>query len=65
MGEEADQIVSFIRGAKERGARDEFILRMLVANGWSERRCFRAFLSYYADLPNAVPLARSKIRPKP
>ncbi|HKU68331.1 MAG TPA: DUF5671 domain-containing protein [Candidatus Baltobacteraceae bacterium] len=41
---------AFLRTAKEHGVSDEFVVAMLRQNGWSERRIYRAYTAYYADV---------------
>lgn len=39
----------FIRTAKTKGVDDSFLVTMLRANGWSERRIYSAFSAYYEE----------------
>jgi hypothetical protein len=41
---------AFVRAAKAQGMTDEFIVSLLRQNGWSERRIFRTYSSYYTGL---------------
>ena len=42
-------LLEFIRAAKGHGVSDEFIVSLLSDRGWSERRVYAAFSSFYAD----------------
>lgn len=42
-------LLAFVRAAKGQGVNDEFIVALLCQRGWSERRVYAAFSSYYAD----------------
>lgn len=42
--------IAFVRAAKTQGMTDEFIVSLLRQNGWSERRIFRTYSSYYTGL---------------
>jgi hypothetical protein len=44
------ELSAFLRRAKEHGVSDEFVVAMLRQNGWSERRIYRAYSAYYADV---------------
>lgn len=41
---------AFVQAAKTQGMSDEFIVSLLRQNGWSERRIFRTYSSYYTGL---------------
>lgn len=41
---------AFVHAAKSHGMTDEFIVSLLRQNGWSERRIFRTYSSYYTGL---------------
>jgi Domain of unknown function (DUF5671) len=56
----ADELLNFIRAAKERGVADEFIVAMLRQNGWPERLVFRTFSSYYAKVLETDVPARTR-----
>jgi predicted cation transporter len=43
-------LAAFLREAKQKGLSDEILVALLRQNGWSERRIFRAYSSFYADL---------------
>ncbi len=51
----SEEITRFINSAKSHGLADDFIVSLLRKNGWSERRVFRAFSSYYADMLGPIP----------
>ncbi|MEO9171233.1 MAG: DUF5671 domain-containing protein [Candidatus Baltobacteraceae bacterium] len=55
-----DEVLGFIRSAKEHGVADDFIVAMLRQNGWSERRAFGAFSAYYADVLDVAPPTRAQ-----
>ena len=42
-------LVEFVRAAKKQGVHDEFIVSLLCQRGWSERRVYAAFSSFYAE----------------
>jgi len=44
---DAERLEAFIGSAKAGGVADAFIVDLLKQNGWSERRIYRAFSSYY------------------
>lgn len=48
-GGDAD-LRAFFSSAKQHGMSDEFVVAMLRQNGWSERRIFAAYSSFYADV---------------
>jgi hypothetical protein len=50
MSDDSEQLVSFIRVAKEHAVGDDFVVTLLKQNGWSERRIFGAFSSYYTEV---------------
>jgi hypothetical protein len=51
------QLVPFVQKAKSSGAADAFIVELLKASGWSERRIYAAFSIYYAQVTGmAVPV---------
>jgi Domain of unknown function (DUF5671) len=55
-------LIPYIRNAKQHGVSDEFLVAMLKQNGWSERRIYRAYSQYYAELIGAaVPGRRSSV----
>ena len=43
------ELIGFLRAAKEQHISDEFVVALLRQNGWSERRIFRAYSTFYAD----------------
>lgn len=43
------ELVGFIRAAKNQGVSDEFVVSLLSQRGWSERRIYAAFSSFYAE----------------
>jgi hypothetical protein len=43
-----DELIAFLRAAKERQISDEFVVALLRQNGWPERRIYRAYSSFYA-----------------
>lgn len=43
------ELVGFVRAAKNQGVSDEFIVSLLSQRGWSERRIYAAFSSFYAE----------------
>lgn len=45
----SDELLGFLRAAKEEGISDEFVVALLRQNGWPERRIFRAYSIFYAD----------------
>ena len=58
---DAATLVSFIRAAKADGAEEGFIVGLLRQNGWSERRIFAAFATYYQDTVGvSVPVRGSR-----
>jgi hypothetical protein len=44
---ELRQLLEFIDAVKAQGATDEFVVSLLRQNGWSERRIYQAFTSWY------------------
>jgi hypothetical protein len=55
------QLVPFVQEAKRSGASDAFIVELLKASGWPERRIYAAFSSYYAKVTGmAVPVRGSR-----
>lgn len=42
-----EPLFEFISAAKAQGAADDFVVSLLRQNGWSERRIYAAFTSYY------------------
>jgi hypothetical protein len=44
------QLVPFVQEAKRSGASDAFIVELLKASGWPERRIYAAFSSYYGKV---------------
>lgn len=50
MASDSERLSAFIRAAKDRGADDAFVVAMLRENGWSERRIYAAFSSYYEEV---------------
>jgi hypothetical protein len=58
---ESEKLVEFVRSAKSHGADDQFLVALLRQNGWSERRIFSAFSSYYQEATGlAVPVRGSR-----
>jgi len=55
----SEELTRFITSAKDHGLADDFIVSLLRKNGWSERRVFRAFSSYYTDVLGAPVPSRS------
>lgn len=54
---ENENLLEFIAAAKAQGVEDEFVLRLLRQNGWSERAVLRAYSSYYgAALKRPIPV---------
>lgn len=49
MSTDAARLLEFIRSAKARDVNDEFIVALLRQNGWSERRVYAAFTTYYEE----------------
>lgn len=43
------ELVGFVRAAKNQGVSDEFVVSLLSQRGWSERRIYAAFSSFYAE----------------
>jgi hypothetical protein len=60
---EADaDLISYIAASKAVGTGDAFLLDLLKASGWSERRIFAAFGAYYADaIGLAVPVRGTRL----
>jgi hypothetical protein len=55
------QLVPFVQEAKRSGASDAFIVELLKASGWPERRIYAAFSTYYAKVTGmAVPVRGSR-----
>lgn len=53
-----DEILAFIDSAKKHGMADDFAVALLRKNGWSDKRIYQAFSTYYAGtLGAAVPKA--------
>jgi hypothetical protein len=52
-------LLEFIRAAKKQTVDDEFIVALLCQRGWSERRVYAAFSSYYAEALGMPVPARS------
>jgi hypothetical protein len=50
---ETDRLKDFITTAKARGISDEFVVSLLRQNGWSERRIYQAFSTYYEGVLGA------------
>jgi hypothetical protein len=46
----ASSLVTFIAAAKEKGARDEFLVKLLQTRGWPEEDIYEAFNSFYGEL---------------
>jgi hypothetical protein len=44
---ERDRLGAFISAAKSQHVADDFVVALLKHNGWSERRIYQAFASYY------------------
>ncbi len=44
------ELAPFLRTAKQQGLSDEFVVAMLRQNGWSERRIYRAYSTFYGDV---------------
>jgi hypothetical protein len=54
-------LVAFVEDAKRGGAQDAFIVELLKASGWPERRIFAAFSQYYARVTGRpVPVRGSR-----
>jgi len=47
MATDSERLEAFIAAAKARGVSDEFAVALLRQNGWSERRIYQAFSTYY------------------
>lgn len=47
MATDSERLDDFIAAAKARGVSDEFAVALLRQNGWSERRIYQAFSTYY------------------
>ncbi|MEO6834420.1 MAG: DUF5671 domain-containing protein, partial [Candidatus Tumulicola sp.] len=58
MPTDAQKLAEFIVAAKSKGTDDRFIVELLRANGWSERRIFAAFSSYYEETLGMPPPSR-------
>jgi hypothetical protein len=50
---ETERLKDFITTAKARGVSDEFVVSLLRQNGWSERRIYQAFSTYYEGILGA------------
>jgi len=44
---DSEALLAFIEAARNKGASDEFLLRLLSDRGWPEKRIYEAFASYY------------------
>lgn len=53
MSTDTARLLEFVRSAKARQVDDEFIVALLRQNGWSERRVYAAFTSYYEEVLGA------------
>ena len=53
------ELIEFIHAAKRQGVNDEFIVSLLCQRGWSERRVYAAFSTYYAEALGMPVPARS------
>lgn len=49
-GEPSSSLVAFIGAAKAKGARDEFLVKLLQTRGWPEEDIFEAFNIFYGEL---------------
>ncbi|MBV8828405.1 MAG: hypothetical protein JO108_04180 [Acidobacteriaceae bacterium] len=57
-----DSLVEFLAALKDSGASDEFIVALLKQNGWSEKRIYQAFGSWYETRTGlAIPHAGGRI----
>ena len=52
-------LLEFVRAAKSQGVNDEFIVALLCQRGWSERRVYAAFSTYYGEALGMPVPARS------
>jgi hypothetical protein len=57
MASDSERLLEFITAARARGVGDDFVVTLLRQNGWSERRIYQAFSTYYegvlgAPVPN-------------
>lgn len=58
----SDKLLEFIRAAKGKGVSDDSIVSILKQNGWSERRVFDAFSSYYEEtLGTPIPARGTRV----
>ncbi len=53
------ELLEFVWAAKRHGVSDEFIVSLLCDRGWSERRVYAAFSSFYSDTLGMPVPARS------
>jgi hypothetical protein len=60
MRDDLGQLETFIASAKERGVDDAFLVALLRQNGWSERRVYAAFSSYYGHALGAPVPSRGR-----
>lgn len=44
----SDEIIAFVGNAKSHGMTDDFAVSLLRKNGWSDKRIYQAFSTYYA-----------------
>ncbi len=44
---DSETLLAFIEAARNKGASDEFLLRLLSDRGWPEKRIYAAFAAYY------------------
>src|SRR5690348_11233658 len=44
------ELLNFLRAGKQNGMADDIVVTLLRQNGWPERRIFRAYSSFYADV---------------
>ncbi len=50
----SDEILTFIGNAKSHGMTDDFAVALLRKNGWSDKRIYQAFSTYYAGTLGAT-----------
>jgi hypothetical protein len=50
-----DPLTAFVNSAKEQNVPDESLVGILRANGWPERRIYRALSAHYASSLGAIP----------
>jgi hypothetical protein len=47
IGDSANTLLAFIESAKDHGASDDFLLRLLADRGWPEKKVYEAFALHY------------------